>query len=125
MENKKIMNATPTMYKGIKYRSKLEARAAKELEENNIIFDYEPIRLTILPPFKYNNVTYRAVHYTPDFICGNYMLEIKGFPNDSWPLKKKFILKHIISNNLPYKFREIKNITELKTIIKEMKNEIS
>lgn len=125
MENKKIKNATPTYYNGIKYRSKLEARAAQILEAESIDFLYEPFRIEIIEKFQYNNVTYRAVHYTPDFVCGNYILELKGYPNDSWGLKKKLILTHIISNHLPYKFIEIKNLKQLREVIKEIKNEVN
>ena len=40
--NKKVINATEVTVNGVKYRSKLEARCAQILKENNISFEYEP-----------------------------------------------------------------------------------
>lgn len=120
MENKKIKGATITEYKGIKFRSKLESKVAKYLIENNIPFEYEAIRLCLLPSIIYNGQTIRAVHYTPDFKCGNFLIEVKGYPNDSWSLKKKLIISTIEKNNLPYIFREVHSITDLQEVLMEM-----
>lgn len=125
MENKKIKNATPTKWNGLTFRSALEAKVAKCLIENGISFEYEATRFDLLPKFEYNNIKYRAVHYTPDFICGNYIIEVKGFPNDVWPLKKKLILLTLINLDSEYKFREVKNLKQLKEVIKEIKNEVN
>lgn len=89
MENKKVRNATPTQALGLHFRSLLESRVAKELKANNIHFEYENLRLELIPSFRYKGLLYRAVHYTPDFVCGNYIIECKGYPNDSWSLKKE------------------------------------
>lgn len=121
MENKKIKGAVPTEAYGYKFRSKLESRVAKELMDNNISFEYEKLRFEIIPSFSYNEQSYRAVHYTPDFICGNYIIECKGFPNDSWALKKKVIIKYLISSQSSYKFFEVHNLKELKPIINMIK----
>lgn len=125
MENKKIKNATITEYKGINFRSKLEARVAQYLDEENVPYSYEKTKLTLIPSFYYEDKLYRAITYTPDFICFDYIIEVKGFPNDAWPIKKKLILRalktaHIIGA-ASYKFREIHSIKELKEIIKEIK----
>lgn len=120
--NKKIKNAHPKEFNGILYRSTLEAKVAKFLTENNIDFRYEDIRLTLLPSVRYNNELLRGVHYTPDFICGNYIIEVKGYPNDTWHLKKKLLVSLIVSGAIPYKFREVHSILELKKVINEMNN---
>lgn len=119
--NKKIKNAQSGIFEGIKFRSQLEIRVAKYLKENNIDFEYESIRLELIPSFKYNGQSYRAVHYKPDFKCGNFLLEVKGYPNDSWSLKKKLIITTILKNNLPYIFREVHTIKELKEVINEVR----
>lgn len=81
MENKKIKNATVTSYNGITFRSKLEARCAQILKENNISFEYEPLKIEYIPKFEYYGEKYRAASYTPDFLVDDkYILEIKGFP---------------------------------------------
>ena len=49
--NKKVINATEVTVDGIKYRSKLEARCAQILKENNISFEYEPKTFELVPGF--------------------------------------------------------------------------
>ena len=120
MENKKIKGATITEYDGMRFRSKLESKVAKYLKDNNISFEYEPFRLCLLPSMIYNGQTLKCVHYTPDFKCGDFLIEVKGYPNDSWSLKRKLIISTIEKNNLPYKFREIHNITDLQEVLMEM-----
>ena len=79
--NKKVINATEVTVNGVKYRSKLEARCAQILKENNISFEYEPLKIEYIPKFEYYGEKYRAASYTPDFLVDNkYILEIKGFP---------------------------------------------
>lgn len=120
--NKKILNTQPKEFNGILYRSTLEARVAKFLTENNIDFKYEKVKLTLLPSIRYNNEFFRSVHYTPDFICEDYIIEVKGYPNDTWGLKKKLIISLIEAGKIPYKFREVHSILELKKVINEMNN---
>lgn len=118
--NKKIRGAKSGEFEGIKYRSQLEIRIAKFLKSKNIPFEYESIRLELLPSIKYNGQTLKSVHYTPDFKCGDYLIEAKGYPNDSWSLKKKLIIKTIMDKSLPYKFREVHSIQELNKVLSEM-----
>lgn len=120
MGNKKIINATKVKVGEVEYRSQLERSVAKYLEDNNIPFEYEKHRLELIPTQRYNGQTLRAVHYTPDFVCGDFIIEAKGYPNDSWSLKKKVIIQNILSGRLPYKFREVHSIRELKDVINEM-----
>ena len=78
-ENKKIKGATPTIVDGVQYRSKLEARCAQILKENNIPFEYEPFKIEYIPKFEYDGIKYRAAYYTPDFVVDDkYILEVKG-----------------------------------------------
>ena len=44
----------------VKYRSKLEARCAQILKENNISFEYEPLKIEYIPKFEYYGEKYRA-----------------------------------------------------------------
>ena len=122
-KNRKIKNAQPTIYNGIKFRSKLEAECAKILDSNSIKYEYEPFKIELMPTFQYDGKTYRAWHYAPDFMIDNgILLEIKGFPNDLWGVKKKMILKYIIDNGYKYEFYEIKNTNQLVKFIEEYKN---
>ena len=122
IKNKKIKNATVTVYNGITFRSKLEAECAKILDEEGIKYQYEPFKIILLPSFKYLGKTLREWHYSPDFVVfNNIIIEVKGFPNDDWGYKKKMILKYIVDHNYMYEFYEVKNKTQLRTLIKELK----
>ena len=122
IKNKKIKNATITVYNGITFRSKLEAECAKILDEEGIKYQYEPFKIVLLPSFKYLGKTLREWSYSPDFVLfNNIIVEIKGFPNDVWGYKKKMILKYIVDHNYMYEFYEVKNKTQLRTLIKELK----
>jgi len=122
IKNKKIKNATVTVYNGITFRSKLEAECAKILDEEGIKYQYEPFKIILLPSFKYLGKTLREWHYSPDFVVfNNIIIEVKGFPNDVWGYKKKMILKYIVDHNYMYEFYEVKNKTQLRTLIKELK----
>ena len=120
--NKKIKNATPVVIDNIKYRSKLEGRCAQILKENNIPFEYEPLKIEYIPKFEYYGEKYRAAFYTPDFIIDNkYILEIKGFPNEVYRYKKKLVLLKLLKDNT-YRFFEIKTLTQLRQWIKDYKD---
>ena len=97
-KNKKIRNATPVNVDGIQFRSKLEANfymKAKELDLLDYI-KYEPFKIELQPEFTYQGQKYRPITWTPDFILyhpdGDILCEIKGHPNDAWPMKLKMIL---------------------------------
>lgn len=122
MENKKIKNATEIIVDGVKYRSKLEFRCAQILKESNISFEYEPLKIEYIPKFEYYGEKYRAAFYTPDFLVDNrYILELKGFSNDTWRYRKKLVLLKLLKDN-SYRFFEIKNLTQLKLWISKYKN---
>ena len=123
--NKKVINATEVTINGVKYRSKLEARCAQILKENNISFEYEPLNIEYIPKFEYYGEKYRAAFYTPDFIIDDkYILEIKGFPNEVYRYKKKLVLLKLLKDNnyTKYRFFEIKTITQLRQWIKDYKD---
>ena len=123
--NKKVINATEVTVNGIKYRSKLEARCAQILKENNISFEYEPLKIEYIPKFEYYGEKYRAAFYTPDFLVDNkYILEIKGWKTDTYRYKKKLVLLKLLkdSNYTKYRFFEIKTITQLRQWIKNYKD---
>ena len=123
--NKKVINATEVTVNGVKYRSKLEARCAQILKENNISFEYEPLKIEYIPKFEYYGEKYRAAFYTPDFLVDNkYILEIKGWKTDTYRYKKKLVLLKLLKDNnyTKYRFFEIKTITQLRQWIKNYKD---
>lgn len=147
VENKKIKNSTPTEYKGIKFKSRLEVMAYKTLEEHGYYPQYEAYTYTLLEGWKPSVVFYKrdkktkslkldsnkiiSIKYTPDIVFvhkGTYLvfLELKGFENDCYYLKKKLFRNYLENNktigNHSYIFAEIKTkkeLLELLSILKE------
>lgn len=118
----KVKNATPTQLDGIKFRSKLEAYTYTKLKEAKIPIEYEKHRYMLLPSFIFENKTIRAITYLPDFVGSNFIIECKGYPNDSWALREK-LFKYYLVNNLPdYKFYIVHNQKEVDQLIKELKD---
>ena len=119
----KVKNATPTQLDGIKFRSKLEAYTYKKLKEANIYAEYEQYRYMLLPSFIFENKTVRAITYLPDFVGSNFIIECKGFPNESWPLREK-LFKYYLTNNMPnYSFYLVRNQRQVDELIKKLKDE--
>lgn len=116
-ENKKVKNATPLEYKGIRYRSKLEASCAKTFDEMGINVEYEKHTFELIPSRKYLGVDFKSVNYTPDFVGDSFIIECKGFPNDRWPVIKKLFIQYIEINKLNKKFFEVGSLLDLKAAI--------
>ena len=105
--NKKILNATPQEYSGVKFKSKIEAMVYKVLKENGFDPRYEEHTYTLWEgyrstvPFytkssprnrgssgwnKLNLSKLRDITYTPDFYMEHkglkIIIEVKGNVND-------------------------------------------
>lgn len=98
MAKGRIQGTTPKEYKGVHYRSTLEADTAKTLDLLGIPFSYESRKITLLEHFRcsYQKDMVRAIHYTPDFIIGDIIIECKGFETPEWKLKKKYVFKYLM-----------------------------
>lgn len=120
-KNRKIIGTIPTSYNGINFRSKLEADVAKYFDTCNITYEYEKHKIILLKSFSYKDIKVRGISYTPDFIVNGNIIEIKGYPNDTWKLKRKYIMWWLKTTQHEYKdFYEIHNINELKLIINKL-----
>lgn len=118
----KIRNATPTEYDGIKFRSKLEMYTYKKLREARISADYEQHRFELLPAFvALSGKKYRAITYLPDFVGKDFIIECKGFPNESWPLRKKLFEYALVRDNLKYDFYEVHTQKEVDALVLNLK----
>ena len=120
--NKKVRNATTNEYDGIKFKSKLETYVYKQLKAHNLKADYEPIKFELIPSFKFCGKTIRAMTYTPDFVGDNFIIEAKGFANETWPLKWKMFLWLLLNKGLAnkYKLFVVHNHKEVDEMIKEL-----
>lgn len=117
--NKKVKNATPLEYKGIKFKSKLEVMIYKTLSENGFKVYYEPTKYVIWYGFKPTIPFYtkdkntgllkldagkiRNITYTPDFITSYgkkvIIIEAKGFQNDVYSYKRKLFRQYLEDAN--------------------------
>lgn len=142
VSNKKIINASSKEYKGIKFKSKLECTCYKKLEQSNLQFSYESEKITLCEGFYPQNVEVYAIKnkrskeygyipnkirditYTPDFIIrkDKYVIyvDVKGFANDTYPLKKKMFLKYLNDkkDKYSYIFMEPHNVKQIMESIK-------
>ena len=117
-QNKKVQNATAKTYKGIKFRSKLEVFTYKKLEEAGIVSDYEKHKYVLQSGFYYSSDMYephkthgyvtittkiRDITYTPDFVDphGRWIIEVKGYANDVFPIKWKMFKNHLMQLEEP------------------------
>lgn len=144
--NKKVKNATSKVYNGIKFRSLTEVRVYRWLRDNGYKPYYEPDSFVLLDKFKPetpwflegiaqttkkgDSKTVAQMTYTPDFRLdiNNALIlyiEVKGHPNDSYPLKRKLFLDWIEKHNKKYtkqiQFAEIHTIVGLNKLMQQFK----
>lgn len=137
MENKKIKNATKKEYNGIQFKSLVEVSVYKHLLSLGLNPEYEKNKYVIWQGFKpqipfYNQNKKKElvlqdkkiidITYTPDFTFKYksifVILEIKGFENDTFPIKKK-MFRNYLEVNLPNAiFFEVRTIKQLKHALK-------
>ena len=152
MENKKIINATPTTFEEITFKSKLEGKLFKVLLEEGLNPRYEPYKFHIWKGFRpsvpfyernkktksiaLNSVKIIDITYTPDIVFDyngyRVFVEVKpdGFTNDVYPYKQKLFRKYMeteITDCKPLFVRvgTIKNLKEFIKILRENYNEES
>lgn len=117
----KVRNATPNIYDGIKFRSKLETYTYKKLKEAGIDAEYESTHFELIPKFEYNGEKVRAMTYLPDFVGKNFIIECKGLVTDSFPLRWKIFKYYLKQENKNYKLFLVRNQKQ----VDEMVNELS
>lgn len=117
----KVKNATPNIYDGIKFRSKLETYTYKKLKEANIEAEYESTHFQILPKFVYNGEKIRAMTYLPDFVGEDFIIECKGLMGDSFPLRWKFFKYTLMQSNSNYKLYLVRNQKQVDQLIDLLK----
>lgn len=143
MSNKKIIGATNKEYKGIKFKSLLEVSVYKTLIQEGFNPLYEVEKFTIFKGFKPSKLFYnkdkktrdlklemskvRDITYTPDFTFlykdTLIVIEVKGFENDVFPIKKKLFRNLIESLETPIIYFEIftkKQLLQAISIIRKL-----
>ncbi len=118
--SERIQNVHEKWYKGVKYKSTLEADTAEALDKMGLPIRYEERVLTVLEGFRcdYQKDKVRDVEYKPDFWVGNIILECKGFETPEWKLKKKLVFKYLKDNEPDVIFYQTKDAR--KSLIKAL-----
>lgn len=121
-KKQKVRNATPNIYDGIRFRSKLETYTYKKLKEANIPAQYESLHFELIPKFEYDGEKIRAMTYLPDFIGKDFIIECKGLMGDSFPLRWKIFKYTLMKSNSSYKLYLVRNQKQVDAMIDELKN---
>ena len=135
----KVKNARKSTYDGKEFKSNLELYCYKQLEQSEILVEYEENTFTIFPAMVYPLACYegtqkklynkgskiRPITYTPDFVDpnGKFIIETKGYANESFPLRWKLFKKHLKDNNHHYVLfmpRNKKQVDETIELIKQL-----
>lgn len=119
-KNKKVRNATPLIYDGIKFRSKLEAYCYKKLKENHLEVEYEKNKYILLEKFIYEGKTVLPITYTPDFVGKDFIIECKGNMNETFPLRWKLFKNYLVKNNNTSKLYLPRNQKDVDSVINEI-----
>lgn len=118
----KIKGAKKTMYNGVTYDSKLEVKFASTCNLLGLKFAYQPSTYVLVPPFVYMGKKIQPIKYTPDFEGDGWIVETKGYANETWPIRKKLFLKHLMDNAVDVDFRILTNQDEIESFIHEKVN---
>lgn len=129
-------------YKGVNYKSGLERNMAMCLDELGIEFKYESETFNVVEGFRFDFDCYERrgkgdminrgqnkiapIKYTPDFIGDGFIIETKGFANETFPLRWK-LFKKMLSEDprfnpdelVIYKPQKISECKEVARLIKQ------
>jgi hypothetical protein len=112
------VRAKKTTVDGLSFASGLEAYMYKALKAANIKAEYEGFTYELIREFDFDIDVYercangkgeyknrghkkiRKISYTPDFIGDKFIIECKGRPNESFPIRWK-LFKKFIANTFP------------------------
>ena len=133
-----ISKAKKYSYRGIDYKSGLEMYMAKVLWDSDIHFKYEPTRFSLQDGFKFDKDVYERqanskgdytnrgnkkvlpITYTPDFVGEDFIIETKGYANESFPLKWK-MFKNLMKDKAGIILYKPQNRKECDTTIELIK----
>lgn len=146
MENQKIRNATPTEFEGISFKSQTEKSIFRYLVKQGFNPSYESETFVCVegftptvPFFTRRKLPKRSIYkgcfemskireitYTPDitFMIEDLkvIIEVKGFENDVFPLKRKLFRKYLETVDYPVIYAEIFTIKQLREFLSYLKD---
>lgn len=71
----------------------------------------------------FRNEKVRPITYKPDFIGDGWIVELKGFGNESWPLRLKLWKKYMEDFKLPHEYFVLKTQQDCLKFIAAIKEE--
>ena len=97
------VRAKKVEYDGIKFASGLEKYMYVVLKEAKIKAKYEGQSYELVPSFSFNNKSYERQANSKgeykDFIGQGFIIECKGRPNESFPIRWKLFKKYISTHH--------------------------
>ena len=146
--NKKIKNATPVTFQDIHFKSTIERTIYKALVQQGITPVYEGFTFTLSPYLRPKRTPYYtrrkvkgtpktqlcldmspidSITYTPDFtftLNGIFVIiEVKGFVNDVFPIKRNLFRKYLETSKVPTMYFEVRSKRELLKALEVVKME--
>ena len=115
---RKPVQSKKIIYDGITFASGLEKYMYTALKKAKIRFKYEGETFVLLNGFHFDNEVYERqsnskgeyinrgkkrilpIKYTPDFIGSDFIIETKGRPNESFPIRWK-LFKKLVTQQFP------------------------
>jgi len=115
------VRAKKVVHDGITFQSGLEKYMYIALKEAKIRANYEGQTFELVPSFSFKNKSYeRQANSKGEFKERGFIIECKGRPNESFPIRWK-LFKRYISKNLPnvtlYKPQNQKECDEIVSLI--------
>ena len=125
------VQAKKISYDGISFASGLERYTYIALKKNKLYEGYENETFQIIESFNFPNISYEkqangkgeyvnrgskkilGIKYTPDFIGKDYIIECKGRPNESFPLRWKLFKLWLTKNNMEKILKKPQNQKEV------------
>jgi|TARA_R110000744_G_scaffold211555_1_gene330672 hypothetical protein len=136
-KGKSMIKSKKASYNGIEFQSLLEKRMYQLLHEEEIPVEYEEHSFTVFDALVYPQACYegtpkklynkgskvRSITYTPDFVDpnGKWIIETKGYANESFPLRWKLFKRHLKENNLAYVLFMPRNKTQCLEVLELIK----
>ena len=136
------VQAKKISYDGISFASGLERYTYIALKKNKLYEGYESETFQIVESFQFPNISYEkqanskgeyinrgskkilGIKYTPDFIGKDYIIECKGRPNESFPLRWKLFKLWLTKKNFGktlYKPQNQKEVDKTMSLIKQQR----
>jgi len=113
-KGKATINSTKKTIDGITFDSTLESYMYTLLKDNNIKNEYEGESFTLIEGFEFplhsyertankplanrGNNKQRAITYKPDFVSDQFIIEVKGRANESFPMRWKLFKRWLTIN---------------------------